>query len=43
MKGENGITLKLDSAYNRLVDEFKVSLEAAQSAAIDLGKRVLGL
>jgi N-acetylglucosamine-6-phosphate deacetylase len=38
-----GSTLTMDSAYNRLLTEFKVSPEAAQSAAIDLGKKALGI
>ena len=38
-----GSTLTMDSAYNRFVNEFKVSPEAAQSAATDLGKRALGI
>jgi N-acetylglucosamine-6-phosphate deacetylase len=38
-----GSTLTMDSAYSRFVNEFKVSPEAAQSAAIDLGKRALGI
>ena len=38
-----GSTLTMDSAYNRLVSEFTISPEAARHAAIDLGKKVLGL
>jgi len=38
-----GSTLTMDSAYNRLVNEFKVSPEIAMNAAIDLGKKALGL
>ena len=38
-----GSTLTMDLAYNRLVKEFGVSPEIAQSAAIDLGKKALGI
>jgi N-acetylglucosamine-6-phosphate deacetylase len=38
-----GSTLTMDSAYNRLLQEFNVSPTVAKSAAIDLGKRALGL
>ena len=38
-----GSTLTMDAAYNRFVNEFSVSPEAAQSAAIDLGKKALGI
>jgi len=38
-----GSTLTMDSAYNRLVNEFKVSPAAAQLAATDLGKKALGI
>ena len=38
-----GSTLTMDSAYKRFVNEFKVSPEAAQSAATDLGKQALGI
>lgn len=38
-----GSTLTMDSAYNRLVREFGVSTEAADHAAIDLGKKALGI
>lgn len=38
-----GSTLTMDAAYNRLVGEFKVSTVVAKSAAIDLGKRALGI
>jgi len=38
-----GSTLTMDAAYNRLVNEFHVSQEIAQNAAITLGKRALGL
>jgi N-acetylglucosamine-6-phosphate deacetylase len=38
-----GSTLTMDSAYNRLIDEFGVSSTAANFAAIELGKRALGI
>jgi len=38
-----GSTLTMDSAYNRLLTEFEVSVEDAQWAAIDLGKKALGI
>ena len=38
-----GSTLTMDLAYNRLVKEFGVSPEIAQSAAIDSGKKALGI
>ena len=38
-----GSTLTMDSAYNRLVSEFIITPEAARHAAIDLGKKALGL
>ena len=38
-----GSTLTMDLAYNRLVKEFGVSPEIAQSAALDLGKKALGI
>lgn len=38
-----GSTLTMDSAYNRLVREFTITPEAAKYAAIDLGKKALGL
>lgn len=38
-----GSTLTMDVAYNRLIDEFKVSSAVARSAAIDLGKKALGI
>lgn len=38
-----GSTLTMDCAYNRLVNEFDISPAAATSAAIDLGKRALGI
>ena len=38
-----GSTLTMDAAYNRFVNEFRVSPQAAQSAAIDLGKKALGI
>ncbi len=38
-----GSTLTMDSAYNRLLNDYRVSPEAAHSAAVDLGKKALGL
>jgi N-acetylglucosamine-6-phosphate deacetylase len=38
-----GSTLTMDSAYNRLLQEFMVSPAVAKNAAIDLGKRALGI
>jgi len=38
-----GSTLTMDAAYNRLINEFHVSQEVAQNAAITLGKKALGL
>ena len=38
-----GSTLTMDSAYNRLVSEFVITPKAARYAAIDLGKKALGL
>jgi len=38
-----GSTLTMDSAYNRLVSEFNISIEDAKWASIDLGKKALGI
>ena len=38
-----GSTLTMDNAYDRLVNEFNVSTEFGHSAAIDLGKKALGI
>ncbi len=38
-----GSTLTMDSAYNRLVNEFGIKPDAARYAAIDLGKKALGI
>jgi hypothetical protein len=33
----------MDSAYNRLVNEFTITPEVASYATIDLGKKALGI
>ncbi len=38
-----GSTLTMDAAYNRLINDFNVSKAAASVAAIDLGRKALGI